>query len=114
MSNWKFKGIKKGRKNFQWRTNQTLEHVKEYLDNKNINYIVHEKPKMLFIYRVSNPTSEYSERYSYYYTSGRWGDDTRTKHYSSKGIEDFIERFYKPSEIAYDVNEDKYGTCEEN
>lgn len=71
-------------------TNESLDFVKEYLDSKGIPYIVKEKARMLWI--------GYEERaYSYYYTTGRWAAfSTRgmpRKHYSSRGIEDFVTRF---------------------
>ena len=88
----------KGEPKFRKYTGQTLEYVKEYLDNKDIAYIVHEKQALMFIYQDKNPKGRYSKRYSFYYTTGRWGSDKRNKHYHSDGIEHFIEKYYKTTE----------------
>ena len=101
-SNWVYAGRKKGKPKFKWQTNQTLEQVKAYLDSKGIDYLVHESTALIFIYRTAKPESEYAPRYAYYYTTGRWGDDTRRKHYQAKNIEDFVTRFYIPLERDYD------------
>ena len=88
----------KGEPKFRKYTGQTLEYVKEYLDNKDIAYIVHEKQALMFIYQDKDPKGRYSKRYSFYYTTGRWGSDKRNKHYHSDGIEHFIEKYYKTTE----------------
>lgn len=88
----------KGEPKFKKPTNQTLEYVKEYLDNKGIAYVVHEKQSLMFIYKDKEPQTRYSKRYAYYYTTGRWGDDKRKKHYHSDGIEHFIETYYRTTE----------------
>jgi len=92
----------KGEPKFRKYTGQTLEHVKEYLDNKGIAYYVHERQALVFIYKDKEPNSRYSRRYSYYYTTGRWGSDKRNKHYHSDGIEHFMETYYKTTEQEKD------------
>jgi hypothetical protein len=88
---WVYAGSdSKGKPKFRKYTGQTIEHVKEYLDNKGIAYYVHERDK--------EPSSRYSSRYSYYYTTGRWGSDKRKKHYHSDGIEHFMETYYRTAE----------------
>lgn len=88
----------KGEPKFRKYTNETIEFVKEYLDARDITYFVHEDQKLIFIYKEKEPTSRYSKRYCYYYTTGRWGDDSRRKHYHSDGIEHFITKYYKTAE----------------
>ena len=88
----------KGEIKFRKYTKQDLDYVKKYLDDKGLAYYVHEKTKLIFIYKDPEPKSQYSARYAYYYTTGMWGSDTRQKHYHSNGIEDFIDRFFKTSE----------------
>jgi hypothetical protein len=88
----------KGEPKFRKPTNQTLEFVKDYLDNKGLAYFVHENQALLFIYKDKEPQSRYSSRYSYYYTTGKWGSDKRKKHYHSKSIEHFVETYYSSRE----------------
>ena len=100
----------KGEPKFRKPTNQTLEFVKDYLDNKGLAYFVHENQALLFIYKDKEPQSRYSSRYSYYYTTGEWGSDKRKKHYHSKGIEHFVETYYSSREqdkIYWDNHADK-------
>ena len=96
---WSYVGKNsKGEPKFRRYIDQTLEDVKEYLDAKGIKYVVHEKIGLMFIYKDKEPKSRYSSRYAYYYTTGKWGSDKRTKHYHSDGIEHFIEKFYMTTE----------------
>ena len=97
---WTYVGrTKQGKPKFRKYTGQSLEYVKEYLDNKGIAYLVHEKQALLFIYKDKEPTSSWSRRYSYYYTTGRWGKDRgEPKHFHSEGIENFIEDYFKTTE----------------
>jgi len=100
----------KGEPKFRKPTNQTLEFVKDYLDNKGLAYFVHENQSLLFIYKDKEPQSRYSSRYSYYYTTGKWGSDKRKKHYHSNGIEHFVETYYRSREqdkIYWDEINDK-------
>lgn len=96
---WVYAGRRSnGEVRFKKYTNQTLEHVKGYLDERSIAYLVYPRQCLLFIYKEKEPASKYSPRYSYYYTTGRWGSDKRTKHYHSDGIEHFISKYYRTVE----------------
>lgn len=65
----------------------------KFLDSKGIEYESRCGARMLWIYHPE----EVWKKYSYYYTTGRWSPYKRAKmpkkHYHSKGIEDFVERF---------------------
>ena len=82
----------KGETIFRRDTNESLEHVKNYLNSKNIEYEVKEQAHMIKVFTKGRD-------YSYYYTTGRWAPYKKylggypKKHYHSKGIEDFITRF---------------------
>ena len=92
---WVYAGRgKNGKPKFKRPTNQTLEHVKQYLDEKGLAYLVVESATMMFIYKDAVPLSRYAPRYSYYYTTGRWGSDKRNKHYHSNSIEHFIDTYF--------------------
>jgi hypothetical protein len=108
---WSYVGRNsKGEPKFRKPTNQTLEFVKDYLDNKRLAFFVPEKQYLLYIYKDKEPQSRYSSRYSYYYTTGKWGRDKRKKYYHSKGIEHFVETYYKSREqdqIYWDKQLDK-------
>ena len=96
---WAYAGRNsKGEPKFRRPTNQTLEFVKDYLNNKGLAYFVHEKQALLFIYKDKEPKSRFSSKYAYYYTTGMWGSDKRNKHYHSKGIENFVETYYRSRE----------------
>ena len=85
----------KGEKKFKHTTNQTIEEVTNYLDSKNIEYNLRLGGSMLWIY------NSYGRAYAYYYTTGRWAKHKPSgypdKHYSSKGIVDFVDRFLEES-----------------
>jgi len=94
---WRYAGrTKDGKPKFRKYTNQSLDHVKAYLDEAGIAYLVEPAATMMFIYREKQPKSRHSPRYSYYYTTGRWGGDQRSKHYHSEGIEHFMETYFTP------------------
>lgn len=96
---WVYVGRKKnGQPKFRKFTHQTEEHVKQYLDDLGIAYMIVPRVKMFFIYKDKEPECRYSARYSYYYTTGQWGSDNRQKHYHSDGIEHFINTYYKTTE----------------
>lgn len=96
---WKYTGRNaKGEAKYKKYTHQTLEHVKQYLDSLDICYRVCESAPIVFIYRDKEPKSVYSSRYSYYYTTGRWGNDRRNKHYHANSIEHFMQTYYTSSE----------------
>lgn len=96
---WNYVGSNsKGEAKFKRYTNQTLAHVKDYLDTLGICYYAHEDARVIFIYKDKEPKSVYSNRYSYYYTTGRWGNDKREKHYSCEGIEHFMQTYYRTTE----------------
>ena len=96
---WRYVGKNsKGVPKFRKDTNQTLDHVVEYLDKRGVTYLTKPEAYVVFIYKDKEPKSQYSSRYSYYYTTGRWGDDKRRKHYHSNGIEHFMENYYTTAE----------------
>lgn len=83
----------KGEKIFRRDTGESLEEVTSYLDSvEDVKYEVKEKGAMIWITR--------DKKYSYCYTTGRWAPYVKggypKKHYRSKGIKDFIERFTEP------------------
>jgi len=93
---WVYKGTNsKGKRKFRIYTDDTKDDVINYLNKKGIAYVYHPKASMFFIYKEKEPKDEYAPRYAYYYTTGMWGNDTRSKHYYSKGIEHFIETYYE-------------------
>ena len=112
-SEWQYVGKNsKGEPKFRRYTNQTLEYVKEYLDNLDIVYLARPEASVIFIYREKDPKSQYSSRYSYYYTTGRWGNDKRSKHYHSNGIEHFMEKYYTTLEegkLKWEQNKQEAG-----
>tara|TARA_R110001606_G_scaffold181571_1_gene328311 strand:+ start:1525 stop:1902 length:378 start_codon:yes stop_codon:yes gene_type:complete len=112
---WVYVGRKKnGEAKFRKFTNQTEEHVKQYLDGMGIAYMVIPRVKMFFIYKDKQPTCRYSPRYSYYYTTGQWGGDKRQKHYHSEGIEHFMGTHYKTTEEEAAFWADKKGETDEH
>jgi len=80
----------KGEAKFRHDTNESLDEVTKYLEDLEIDYEIVEKIAMLWIYHNE-------KQYCYYYTTGRWGTYSLVwppvKHYSSKGIKDFLDRF---------------------
>ena len=90
--NWVYDGNDgEGSAFFKHKTHQTAEYVMDYLDSKGIEYELKEGGSMLWIYKKS-------KAYAYYYTTGRWASCTKggypSKHFRSKGIVDFINRFF--------------------
>ena len=91
--NWKF-ARRNSKEEIVWRhnTDESLEYATDYLNKNNIKYEVKEKAYML---KIQYET----DSYAYYYTTGRWSPYTigsfPKKHYHSKGIEDFINRFIR-------------------
>jgi hypothetical protein len=66
----------------------------DYLISKGLSWESRKSACMLII---QHPTKT-SQRYAYQYTTGRWanlvkGKNKTRKHYRSKGIKDFVERF---------------------
>jgi hypothetical protein len=92
---YKWKAVRENSKGETvWRhdTDEGLEEVTDYLNKNNIKYEVKENAGMLKIHYETTS-------YAYYYTTGRWSPyitgSFPKKHYHSKGIEDFINRFIK-------------------
>lgn len=89
-SEWKFvRKNSKGEAILRRDTNESLDDVLEYLKDKNVAVEVHPKATLLSIYVGCY-------RFEYYWTTGRWAnrrDGYPKKHYHSKGIADFFERF---------------------
>lgn len=89
--NWSYaRTNSKGEKIFKRYTDEVLKDATTFLDKKGIDYDVKIDASMLWIY-LNN------KKYAYYYTTGRWNtykaDGYPTKHYHSRGIEDFYNRF---------------------
>jgi hypothetical protein len=89
-SEWKFvRKNSKGEAILRRDTNESLDDVLEYLKDKNVAVEVHPKATLLSIYVGSR-------RFDYFWTTGRWSqrrDGHPKKHYHSKGIADFFDRF---------------------
>jgi hypothetical protein len=89
--NWSYTGTNsKGEKKFRHTTNESVEDVMDYFEEKGIEFKYKSGAHMFWIYYEK-------EFYSYYYTTGRWSRYTPSwpppKHYVAKGIKDFLERF---------------------
>ena len=88
---WKFNRVNsQGETVWRHNTDESLEYATDYLNKNNIKYEVKEKARML---KIQSET----DSYAYYYTTGRWSpyveNNFPEKHYHSKGIEDFVNRF---------------------
>jgi hypothetical protein len=83
----------KGKNKFKHYTNQDLFAVTDFLDSKNINYIIGDSSTTVNIY-------SYADKFQYFYTTGKWSvykkrpSNYKKKYYHSKNIEDFYERFF--------------------
>lgn len=83
----------KGNNKFKHYTNQTLFEVTDFLDSKNVNYIIGNSSATVNIY-------SYADKFQYFYTTGKWSVYKRTpnafkkKYYHSNSIEDFYNRFF--------------------
>tara|TARA_B100001057_G_scaffold498608_1_gene606191 strand:+ start:2244 stop:2738 length:495 start_codon:yes stop_codon:yes gene_type:complete len=104
--NWKFNRVNsKGEVIFKHKTNESLDEVVKFLEEKNINFEVKEGARMLWIYFKDN-------KFSYYYTTGRWSPfiykSNPKKHYHSTGIEDFYNRFLLKSKPRKDGRKFKF------
>ncbi len=90
MSEWQYvRTNSKGDAVFRKDTNESLEFVKNYLKEKNIEYHVNIPAFLVYI------ENEEGREYVYYWTTGRWSR-RRMKykvHYYSNGIDDFVTRF---------------------
>lgn len=96
---WKYVGYgKKTGPKFRRYTGETAEDVVAYLKKVGVSCRVENEGNLVFIYKEQEPSDRFSPRYSYYPTTGRWGDDTRSKHYHSNGIEDFMSKYYETLE----------------
>ena len=87
---WKFvRKNSKGEAILRRDTNESLDDVLEYLKDKNVTVELYPKATLLSIYVGWR-------RFDYYWTTGRWcqrREGYPKKHYHSKGIADFFERF---------------------
>ncbi len=70
-------------------TEEDLTFVMEYLNENKIPFEYIDSATMFYI------ENRAGVRYAYYYTTGRWAIKSRNrkKHYQSKGIADFVDRF---------------------
>jgi len=88
----------KGEKILKRDTKEGVEDATAYLDSIGIEYEIKSGARMMWIYIPRKDNPDWSDKkYAYYYTTGRWNQFKAggypTKHYQSKGIEDFITRF---------------------
>ena len=64
--NWSFSRVNsKGEAKFKHKTDESLDEVLDYLEDRGLDYEVVDKATMIWVY--ANDT-----KYSYYYTTGRW------------------------------------------
>ena len=89
--NWVYDGNDgEGASFFKHNTAQSAEYAMDYLDSKGIEYELKEGGSMLWVYKKN-------KAYAYYYTTGRWAPYSSggypSKHFQSKGIADFVNRF---------------------
>tara|TARA_R100000322_G_C5347628_1_gene167450 strand:+ start:259 stop:609 length:351 start_codon:yes stop_codon:yes gene_type:complete len=90
MSEWEYvRTNSKGEAVFRKDTNESLEFVENYLQEKNIQYCVSMGASLLWI------ENEEGREYVYYWTTGRWSPrkPKYKVHYRSNGIDDFVTRF---------------------
>ena len=84
----------KGKDIFRHDTGETIEDVINFLKKHGINYDKKVGASMIWIY-------SHHQKYSYYYTTGRWSPFIEgsypKKHYHSLCIEDFYNRFLLPT-----------------
>lgn len=91
--NWSFNRVNsKGEIIFNHNTNETVDDVSKFLDSHDIKYELTSGAGSTMFWIYFEDT-----KYAYFSTSGRWAPWKRsgypTKHYTSKGIEDFYTRF---------------------
>lgn len=93
--NWSFKRRNsKGEILFKHSTNETVEDVMDFLDDKGIDFVLTEGAGSTMFWVSYNDS-----KYAYFTTSGRWAPYNKKlkgypdKHFHSKGIEDFYTRF---------------------
>ena len=91
---WHWAGIdSEGNNKFKHFTNEHLSEVTDFLDNKNINYIIGEASNTVNIY-------SYADKFQYYYTTGKWSvyrkgwSKYKKKYYNANNITDFYTRFF--------------------
>jgi len=91
--NWSFNRVNsKGEVLFSHSTDETVDDVIDFLRNKNIEYTLTAGAGWTMFWVYFN-----DQKYCYYSTTGRWAPWNNggypEKHYTSKGIEDFYNRF---------------------
>lgn len=70
------------------RLDETLEEVFEKLDEADVDFLYKPACELIWIYG--------KKAYAYYWTTGRWNTyGMKDKHYRSKGIDDFLTRFFE-------------------
>jgi hypothetical protein len=91
---------KDGTPRFKRPTGESFEDVAKILHKRNISYLHKEGSHLVHIYKEPNEKGyEFASRYTYYYTTGRWsGRGSSNGKYHSKGIKDFLERYYRTAE----------------
>jgi hypothetical protein len=85
----------KGEVKLRRETNQTLKEVETFLEENNIKFETINSARLIKIFHLD-------VIYQYFWTTGRWGvyrwHNYPSKHYMSKGVEDFYIRFLKSKE----------------
>tara|TARA_R110000822_G_C14965319_1_gene456619 strand:+ start:90 stop:461 length:372 start_codon:yes stop_codon:yes gene_type:complete len=91
---------KDGTPRFKRPTGESFEDVAKILHKRNISYLHKEGSHLVHIYKEPNEKGyEFASRYTYYYTTGRWsGRGSSNGKYHSKGIKDFLDRYYRTVE----------------
>ena len=83
--------------NNEAKNKEKVESIRSVLEEKNIAYAYSEQAKMFKLYN-----EETGKTYQFFYTTGKWGvyrmNDFPNKHYNSKSIQDFLERFFYKKE----------------
>jgi hypothetical protein len=92
----------KGEKIFRKDTNESLDFVTKFLEDRNIEYETRIGGSLIYIY------NDEGKCYAYYWTTGRWSAHRAIahKHYRSDGIEDFVSRFLCNKKEASNENPD--------
>jgi len=108
---WKYvRTNSKGEPIFRRDTNESLEFVTNYLNDKDIPYEICKTAGLIWIDNIAEVT------YVYYWTTGRWAirktNKKYKKHYHSKGIDDFVTNYlnkYADEQMTY--YEDEHIAC---
>jgi len=91
---------KDGTPKFKRPTGESFEDVAKVLQKRKISYLHKKGSHLIYIYKEPNEQGyEFASRYIYYYTTGRWSSKgCVTGKYHSKGIKDFLNKYYRTLE----------------